>query len=94
MAPRAKPADSSSVVIADIARGRGFAVRVSLSEYKGKRFCDLRKIQLCDGGPPIYSKAGCNVRIDQIEALIHNLHRARAEALKLGWLPPAETGAG
>ena len=89
MAPRAKPTEAQTIVIADIDRGRGFAIRVALSEYSGARFCDVRKIQPVEGGKPIYSKAGCNVRVDQIETLIHQLQRAREQAVKLGWVVDA-----
>lgn len=84
-------AEPLNVLIGTIPKGSRDELRVSLSEYRGAQFVDLRVYSefaaSTDARSP--TKAGATVTFDRLPALIETLQAAEAEARARGLLGDA-----
>ena len=79
--------------IHDIPTGRGFALRVSRSTFRGRERLDIRHyFEVRPGDPDTRqpTKKGVNVPLDLLPALLAALHAVEAEALAAGLLEPED----
>ena len=78
--------NQDDVVLAEFPRKGGREVlRVSLSEFKGNHYIDLRIWAETERGL-VATRAGATVPLDRLSELITALEAGRIEAIQAGWL--------
>lgn len=70
---------SANRVILAIPRGRGKELRISLSEFKGATYVDLRTWYESDGGDIKPTREGVSFRPEHLAAVIKALEEAGCE---------------
>lgn len=77
---------SHGPALALIRKNSSEAIRVSLDEFKGAHFVDVRVVipAETEGGNAIFTKKGVTVPIPRLPALIDALQRALDEARRAG----------
>ncbi len=63
-------------------------IRVSLGEFKGAKHVSVR-LWYADGDEEKPTAKGVNFKLDQFDELVDAVTKARAEALRLGWIERA-----
>jgi Transcriptional Coactivator p15 (PC4) len=79
--------------VATVSKNRGEEIRVSLKEFKGTRFLDVRAFVTAkdDSGTRHPTAKGVTLNPARIDELMDALAQARAEALRLGLLGNGRT---
>lgn len=70
-------------VVAVISKGEKHEIRISLSQFRGRTFADLRLFVLNEQGAWIPTQKGCTVAVEQLEELeeaVLKLRNAAAHA--------------
>jgi hypothetical protein len=80
---------TTDTIIATIPKNTREELRVSLSEFKGHKLCQLRA-WITDGDIP--TKNGFGIQVTLIPSLIAALQDAEAEGQRRGWVPAVAHG--
>lgn len=80
-------------IIDEIPTGRGFAVRISRTEWRGKARADIRhvfEVRPGDHDTRQPTRKGVSLPLDLLPRLLVGLHRIEADAIKAGELLPED----
>jgi hypothetical protein len=77
---------SDAILIGTMKKGRGEELHLSISEFEGRKFMDVRTFYAASDNRFLPTKKGATFGINQIDRLIELLQVARKKAVALGLL--------
>ncbi len=79
--------EAPEIEVATLAKNSREQIRIRLNEYRGAHYADVRVFTpFGDDDEPKPTKKGVAVNVSKLDELIMALGRAKAEAIRLGYL--------